>query len=280
VAQNASGRHRAPGRYNPLAELKIIAKESAQPAVKGAAIVAASGGLIATVANPASASDSKPVVAADAVVNAAVAGAPAAVGPEAATTQATNALTTIGFKPSAAAKPKPISIEDLVVKEERAEAAAKAEEARQQAAARAAAERARAASRSSERAVLTSASAPTGKVTSNPAPSASGIVGIAQSMFGVPYAYGGTSPSGFDCSGFTSWVYRQAGISIPRTASAQQSAATRVSSPQPGDLVFFGYPAYHVGIYVSPGRMIDAQRPGTTVGNHSIWTTPSGFGRF
>jgi cell wall-associated NlpC family hydrolase len=214
-------------------------------------------------------------VAADAVVNAAVAGAPAAVGPEAAATQATNALTTIGFKPAAAAKPKPISIEDLVVKEERAEAAAKAEEARKQAA-----ERAQAASRSSDRAVLTSASAPTGKVTSNPAPSASGIVGIAQSMFGVPYAYGGSSPSGFDCSGFTSWVYRQAGISIPRTASAQQSAATRVSSPQPGDLVFFGYPAYHVGIYVSPGRMIDAQRPGTTVGNHSIWTTPSGYGRF
>ncbi|HET8594702.1 MAG TPA: C40 family peptidase [Intrasporangium sp.] len=275
MAQNASGRHRAPGRYNPLAELKIIAKESAQPAVKGAAIVAASGGLIATVANPASASDSKPVVAADAVVNAAVAGAPAAVGPEAAATQASNALATIGFKPAAAAKPKPISIEDLVVKEERAEAAAKAEEARQQAA-----ERAQAASRSSDRAVLTSASAPTGTATSNPAPSASGIVGIAQSMFGVPYAYGGSSPSGFDCSGFTSWVYRQAGISIPRTASAQQSAATRVSSPQPGDLVFFGYPAYHVGIYVSPGRMIDAQRPGTTVGNHSIWTTPSGYGRF
>ena len=113
-----------------------------------------------------------------------------------------------------------------------------------------------------------------------PAPRASGIVGIAQSFFGVPYVYGGTTPSGFDCSGFTSYVYRQAGISIPRTASAQQAAATRVSSPSPGDLVFFGWPAYHVGIYVSPGRLIDAQRTGTTVGNHSIWTTPSGYGRF
>ncbi|EWT05759.1 NLP/P60 protein [Intrasporangium chromatireducens Q5-1] len=281
MAQNATGRHRAPGRYNPLAELKVIAKESAQPAVKGAAIVAASGGLIATVANPASASDAKPpAVAADAVVNAAVAGAPAAVGPDAAVTEASNALMTIGFKPAAAPKAKPLVIEDLVVKQERAEAAAKAEEARQQAAERAAAARTQqAASRSSDRTALTAASAPTSKPASNPAPAASGIVGIAQSMFGVPYAYGGTSPSGFDCSGFTSWVYRQAGISIPRTASAQQSAATRVSSPQPGDLVFFGYPAYHVGIYVSPGRMIDAQRPGTTVGNHSIWTTPSGYGR-
>jgi cell wall-associated NlpC family hydrolase len=283
VAQNATGRHRAPGRYNPLAELKVIAKESAQPAVKGAAIVAASGGIIATVANPASASDSKPpVVAADAVVNAAAASAPAAVGPEAAVTEASNALTTIGFKPAAAPKAKPIVIEDLVAKQQQ-EAAAKAEEARQQAAAeRAAAQRAaasQAASRSSDRMALTSGSAPAPQA-SDPAPSASGIVGIAQSMFGVPYAYGGSSPSGFDCSGFTSWVYRQAGISIPRTASAQQSAAAHVSSPQPGDLVFFGYPAYHVGIYVSPGRMIDAQRPGTTVGNHSIWTTPSGYGRF
>ena len=99
-------------------------------------------------------------------------------------------------------------------------------------------------------------------------------------MIGVPYVYGGSSPSGFDCSGFTSWVYRQAGISIPRTASQQQASATRVSTPQPGDLVFFGYPAYHVGIYVSPGRMVDAQRPGTVVGYHSIWTTPWGYGRY
>jgi peptidoglycan DL-endopeptidase CwlO len=112
-----------------------------------------------------------------------------------------------------------------------------------------------------------------------PAPSASGIVGIAQSFFGVPYRYGGTTPAGFDCSGLTSYVYRQAGISIPRTASAQAAASTPVSNPRPGDLVFFGSPIYHVGIYVSPGRMIDAQRTGTVIGNHSIWTTPSMYGR-
>lgn len=55
MALNVAGRHRAPGRYNPLSELKLIAKESAQPAVKGAAIVAASGGLVATFAQPAAA---------------------------------------------------------------------------------------------------------------------------------------------------------------------------------------------------------------------------------
>jgi cell wall-associated NlpC family hydrolase len=285
---NAPGRHRAPGRYNPLAELTLIAKESAQPAVKGAAIVAASGGLIASVAGPASASEAPANVTADTSAQAAAA-TPAAVGPNAVVVEAGNALSAIGFKPATAKKAKPLVIEDVVVKEQRAETERKAQEARQKAAAEAEArQRAEARAAASARTQATTSTSRSTERTalapkaSNPAPapSASGIVGIAQSMFGVPYAYGGSSPSGFDCSGLTQWVYGHAGISIPRTASAQQSAATRVSSPAPGDLVFFGYPAYHVGIYVSPGQMIDAQRPGTTVGYHSIWTTPSGYGRF
>ena len=250
MAQNVPGRHRAPGRFNAISELKTIAKESAQPAVKGAAIVAASGGLVATFANPASAADGSSNVTA----------APSVVGPQVGTLKASTALSSIGFAKTAVkpANAKPVVIEDIKVKQDRADKAAaerRAEAAR--------------ASRSTSRTAL-----------SNPVQTASGIVGIAQSLFGIPYVYGGSSPSGFDCSGFTSYVYRKAGISIPRTASQQQAAATRVSNPQPGDLVFFGYPAYHVGIYVSPGRMIDAQRTGTVIGYHSIWTTPSGYGRF
>ncbi|GAB2768463.1 C40 family peptidase [Terrabacter sp. AAH1] len=252
MAQNVPGRHRAPGRFNAISELKTIAKESAQPAVKGAAIVAASGGLVASFAGTANAADGVSAAA-----------GPAVVGPQVGSLKAANALSAIGYgKP--ALKTKPLVIEDIKVKRERAEAAADKAAAERRAAA---AERA---SRSTARVALNDAKIP----------SASGIVGIAQSFFGVPYVYGGSSPSGFDCSGLTSYVYRQAGISIPRTASAQQAAATRVSDPQPGDLVFFGSPAYHVGIYVSPGRMIDAQRPGTVIGNHSIWTRPSGYGRF
>jgi len=267
VAQNVSGRHRAPGRFNAIAELKTIAKESAQPAVKGAAIVAASGGLVASFAGTANAADGSSSV---------VAG-PAAVGPAVGTLKAGNALSAIGFAAPGLkqAKAKPVVIEDIKVKTARAEKAA----ADKAAAAKAAADKAAA----DRQAVSQRASRTTTRAALNvvaPAPSASGIVGIAQSFFGVPYVYGGSSPSGFDCSGFTSYVYRQAGISIPRTASAQQAAATRVSNPSPGDLVFFGSPAYHVGIYVSPGRMIDAQRTGTVIGNHSIWTTPSGYGRF
>jgi len=255
VAQNVPGRHRAPGRFNAISELKTIAKESAQPAVKGAAIVAASGGLVASFAGTANAADG----------SASTVAGPAAVGPAVGTLKAGNALSAIGFaKPALKqASVKPVVIEDVQVKSERA-----AKKAAEKAAADREATQQRA-SRSASRAALNVA----------PDPSATGIIGIAQSFFGVPYVYGGTTPSGFDCSGFTSYVYRQAGISIPRTASAQAAASTPVSNPRPGDLVFFGSPIYHVGIYVSPGRMIDAQRPGTVIGNHSIWTTPSMYGR-
>ncbi|WP_353510258.1 C40 family peptidase [Intrasporangium sp.] len=265
MAQIVAGRHRSPERYNPLSELKLIAKESAQPAVKGAAIVAASGGLVATFAQPA---------AADGQLAAPVNAAPSSavvVGPQSATLKTASALNAIGFAQQATTHQvkasKPLVIKDVVLEKERSEAKERAD-----AAERAAQERRVAAQRASRTTQRTPIA--------DPAPSASGIVGIAQSMFGVPYVYGGSSTSGFDCSGFTSWVYRQAGISIPRTASAQQASAARVTNPQPGDLVFFGYPAYHVGIYVSPGRMIDAQRPGTVIGYHSIWTTPSGYGRY
>ncbi|MER7073493.1 C40 family peptidase [Terrabacter sp. NPDC000476] len=286
MAQNVPGRHRAPGRFNAISELKTIARESAQPAVKGAAIVAASGGLVATFANPASAS------AADGsnspVAGVSVSGA-AAVGPAAGTVTAPSALSAIGYaKPALKAKVKPVVIEDVKVKRERAQAKAEkaaAERAAERAAAReAAAARDTSSSSSGSSSSSSSSSSRASRSSSRaalnaPAPSASGIVGIAQAYSGVPYVYGGTTPNGFDCSGFTSFVYRQAGISIPRTASAQARAATPVSDPRPGDLVFFGSPIYHVGIYVSPGRMIDAQRPGTTTGNHSIWTTPSSYGR-
>ncbi|WP_304952499.1 C40 family peptidase [Yimella sp. cx-51] len=93
----------------------------------------------------------------------------------------------------------------------------------------------------------------------------SGIVSIAKQYTGVPYVWGGTTPSGFDCSGFTQYVYRKAGKYIPRTASAQQAAVRRVSTPAAGDLIFSGFPAYHVSIYVSPGYEIAASRPGTTI---------------
>jgi cell wall-associated NlpC family hydrolase len=122
--------------------------------------------------------------------------------------------------------------------------------------------------------------APAAPAVNLPAPTG-GILGIAASLGGVPYVWGGTSTSGFDCSGFTGYVYRLAGKSLPRTAEAQRAASVKVANPSPGDLIFFGFPAYHVGIYAGPGMMYDAQRPGTVTGLHSIWTYNSvSYGRF
>ena len=113
-----------------------------------------------------------------------------------------------------------------------------------------------------------------------PAPiNGGGVLGVAASYVGYPYAYGGTGPGGFDCSGYTSYVFAQVGVSLPRSAAAQQSYATPVSNPQPGDLVFWGYPAYHVGIYAGNGMVYDSGNPGTGVVYRSVFSGVSGYGR-
>jgi len=88
------------------------------------------------------------------------------------------------------------------------------------------------------------------------------LVRSALSFVGTPYVWGGASPSGFDCSGFIWYIYKQAGISIPRTADVQFAAGRDVTSdPQPGDLVFFqtyDYGASHVGLYLGNGQFLNA----------------------
>ena len=93
------------------------------------------------------------------------------------------------------------------------------------------------------------------------------IVATAMKYLGVPYVWGGTTPYGFDCSGLVQYVYAENGISISRTTYTQQAEATPVSFDdlQPGDLVFWGYSAYHVGIYIGNGQYIHAPAPGQSV---------------
>ena len=102
-------------------------------------------------------------------------------------------------------------------------------------------------------------------------PSGSDIVSIAMSLTGIPYVYGGSTPAGFDCSGFTQYVYAQAGISIPRTSGAQGAAGTFVSASEarPGDLVWHAYG--HVGIYAGNGMVIEATTPGSVTKIQSLW---------
>jgi len=87
---------------------------------------------------------------------------------------------------------------------------------------------------------------------------ASGLAALAYTGIGHPYLWGGTTPNGWDCSGFTQWVYAQAGISIPRTNA--WTAMRPTSTPAPGDLVMQNGGA-HVGIYVGNGMMISALNP-------------------
>lgn len=107
----------------------------------------------------------------------------------------------------------------------------------------------------------------------------SGVLGVAAQYVGSPYVLGGTSPAGFDCSGFTSYVYGKIGVSLPRTAAQQQAAATPVSDPRPGDLVFWGSPAWHVGIYAGNGMVYDAGNPATGVVYRTVFSGVSGYGR-
>ena len=112
-----------------------------------------------------------------------------------------------------------------------------------------------------------------------PAPRSAGVLGIAASLVGIYYVYGGTTTAGFDCSGFTQYIFDKVGISLPRTAEQQRQFATPVSNPQPGDLVFFGVPAYHMGIYAGNGMMYDSPRTGLATALRSIYSSNVTYGR-
>ncbi|MGB8381862.1 MAG: C40 family peptidase [Dermatophilaceae bacterium] len=246
------GRHRAPG-YSPATEIGQIASDRAAPAAKISAIAVLSGGLAAGMAVPAQAAQ------APAALEGTVVTAPSTPSPD--------SFGTAAFTTKVVAKP----------------AAAKSTTAAPTAKATRPAAAAPAQTPASRSTTSRSTAAPAPAAAAAPSvPNDGSIIGIAASLSGIPYRAGGSSPStGFDCSGFTSYVYRMAGKDIPRVAEAQRAASTKVSNPQPGDLMFFGFPAYHAAIYAGGGMIYDAQHPGTTTGLHTIWTYSNvSYGRF
>ncbi|AZL06853.1 C40 family peptidase [Brevibacterium aurantiacum] len=94
------------------------------------------------------------------------------------------------------------------------------------------------------------------------------VMGWAAKGVGTPYVYGGTSQSGWDCSGYTSWVYSKVGVNLPRSSGAQKAAGQVVSQSEakPGDLIW--HPG-HVGIYAGGGQMYDAGSPGSGTSKRS-----------
>ncbi|HEY0188783.1 MAG TPA: C40 family peptidase [Cellulomonas sp.] len=106
--------------------------------------------------------------------------------------------------------------------------------------------------------------------------SGAAVLEVAALYVGTPYVSGGTTPDGFDCSGFVSYVYAQLGITLPRTSSAIKAAGTVISASeaQPGDLI---WSPGHIAIYAGGDQQIDAPSPGKTVQFRSIWQSSPVF---
>ncbi|MGW1092506.1 NlpC/P60 family protein [Streptomyces sp. NPDC002596] len=121
------------------------------------------------------------------------------------------------------------------------------------------------ANRSSERAVLGNEASASQR--------AAAAFSAAKTRVGLPYVWGASGPSSFDCSGLTSWAFQQAGVSIPRTSQAQAGIGTRInalSALKPGDLIIMRTDLSHVGFYAGNGQILHSPKPGAQVRYESI----------
>jgi len=197
MSSQISGRHRAPSPLSSASSFSSAISRSARPATKTSAVIVISGAMVASLALPASASSpvanvktSAPVALSAAVAGAAPAAAQAPLAPR--------SFGDIAFTGVVKPKPKP----KPVVVAPRTDISV---------------------SRSTTRAPISAVSTPAPAVTG-------GVLGIAASLAGIYYIYGGTTTAGFDCSGYTQYVFAKLGKNLPRTAEEQRQAATTVTA--------------------------------------------------
>lgn len=294
MTRRVPGRHRAAVRpLTPLTTISHSVTSTASGAGRGVAVLAAAGGLVATIALPASAAPEAAPAAAPATVSTAVDSAFGTAAPAVVSAPAAAAAVTTAATFTAVPTPAPVVVVPAVTVKATPAVARKAAPAvsvKRKARGAVAAPKVRAVVPDAAPAAAAPAAAQPAAVevvAQVEAPAASGmgdrILDTASQYAGVPYVYGGTTPAGFDCSGFTGYVMRQNGVSLPRTANAQKGASTRIDRSQavPGDLVFFssGGRAYHVGIYAGGNQMWDAPRSGKPVQLRTIWSSAVTFGR-
>lgn len=259
IEQTRAGRHRSSG-YNPLSEISGIVARAGEHGARASAVLAASGGLVAAFAMPAQAA---PVTTRTATATSAstlstakgastkVAAAKvkaAVVAPKVTAPVATESFGLAGVKAVAKPKPRPVVVQSrVIVSSTRATQAV---------------------SRSAGR---TAVAAPAAAAAPAPRASSSAVVNAARALIGVPYVWGGESMGGVDCSGMVLLAHRAVGVSLPHSSSAQANMTTRVSNPVPGDLVFWGYPAWHVAIYSGNGMSVEASTRQGRVVERPLW---------
>jgi len=115
--------------------------------------------------------------------------------------------------------------------------------------------------------------------------SAAKLIARAKQFIGTPYKWGGSGPLGFDCSGFTQYLYRELGIDLPRVSSQQAASGPRISLDKlrPGDLVAWDNSsrnngADHIAIYIGNNQVIQAPKPGDSVKISTIWDSGHAWG--
>jgi cell wall-associated NlpC family hydrolase len=110
---------------------------------------------------------------------------------------------------------------------------------------------------------------------------ADAVIAEAKKYLGVKYVWGGEDPKGFDCSGLVQYVYGKFGVDMPRVAADQAKTGRAISKAdaRPGDLVFYGKPATHVGVYLGNNTMLDAPNSHSVVRIEKLWSNVSGFRR-